>query len=273
MQKLVFPALLALALLGGCNSQNPSSESQRQANAPQPIPNAVTGTVSLHEPMAIGPGAQLDVKLVDVVQPEMPVAEKTQTVSGQPPYRFSLPFDASKVDATRTYVVNVTLTDGDRHFVPALNSPVLTGGAGASAQIVLNAEATPGEKMDSEYNKIQAHIGAMKKIEGTYTTDTASVGWDAFISERQVRFMRVNTVEDKGGRSSVKYAFKDGKPFELVQQEGGVTTRAGWDENGAVVVNRKSDGSTLSDTDAAALYQQAGDALKRARAKAGSAVK
>ncbi|MGA9421760.1 MAG: YbaY family lipoprotein [Rhodanobacteraceae bacterium] len=268
MRKFSFQALLIVTLLAGCNSQDHPQQSQ-SPKALQPIGHVINGTVALHDPIPIGDGAKLDIKLVDIAQPEIPIAEKTDVVSGQPPYQFTLDFDPSKIDAGRTYVVNVTLTDGDRHFVPALNSPVLTGGAGASAQIVLNAEATPGEKMDAEYKKIQADIGGMKRIAGTYTTDTASIAWDAFISQRRIKFMRVTILHDKGGQTSIKYAFKNGKPLELVRNEGGATTRVGWEEDGTVLVNRNSDGTTLTDDEAMALYDDAVDALKRAQAKAG----
>ncbi|HET6546005.1 MAG TPA: YbaY family lipoprotein [Rhodanobacteraceae bacterium] len=277
MHKYLVSAFAALALLAGCNSPDQSDRTPQQqaqpAAAAQPVGNVINGTVTLRDPMQIGAGARLDIKLVDVVQPQIPIAEKTDTVNGQPPFNFTLEFDPSKVDSTRTYVVNVTLTDGDRHFVPALNSPVLTGGAGATAQIVLNAEATPSEKMDAEFNRIQAHIGGMRKIEGTYTTDTASIGWDAFIKDGKIAFMRVNTVEDKGGRSSVKYAFKDDKPMELAYKAGGITERVGWDETGQIVVNKKSDGTQVGDEDAKALYDEAVAALKRAQEKAGGSKK
>ncbi|MGA9341351.1 MAG: YbaY family lipoprotein [Rhodanobacteraceae bacterium] len=271
MRKFPFPALLALALLGGCNSADHSVQSPQVAQPVQPMGHTINGTVSLRDPMQIGDGAKLDIKLVDIAQPEIPVAEKSQTVSGQPPYTFALDFDPSKIDSNRTYVVNVTLTDGPRHFVPALNSPVLTEGASNTAKVVLNAEATPGEKMDAEYDKVQAHIGGMKKIAGTYTTDTASIAWDAFVQGRKVVFMRVTIVEDKGGRTSIKYAFKDGKPLELVRKQDGVTTRVGWKEDGDVLVNHKSDASTVGDDELKTLYDDAVDALKRAQAKAASA--
>ena len=52
------------------------------------------------------------------------------------------------------------------------------------------------------------------------TTDDASSGWDAFAEHGKVVFVRVNTEYDKGGRTSVKYAFKDDKPMFAKQQGG-----------------------------------------------------
>jgi len=273
MRNLSLAMLAALAVLGGCNStnQNPVANTPAQtpadkaaAIAAAPIPSSVSGTVTMHDPVPVGEGSKLDVKLVDVAQPEVPVAEKTFDVSGQPPFQFSLDLDPSKISRSRTYVVNVILTDGERRFMPALNSPVLTGGAGATTEVVLNPEPTPGEKLKDEFTKLQAHIGGMKKVDGTYTTDDASIGWDAFAETGKVRFARINTEYDKGGRTSVKYAFKDDKPF-FVKQQGGATI--GWDDTGAVLVNEKQGGGTVSDADAKTIHDAAVKAFQMAQEK------
>ena len=263
----VAAALLSLAFLGGCNSANQNQASQAQAAAP--IPSTITGEVTLREPMTITSGAKLDVKLVDVAQPQIAIAEKTVDVTGQPPYRFSLDLDPSKISRDRTYVVNVVLTDGERRFLPALNSPVLTGGSGAVAKVTLSPEPTAGEKLKDEFGKLQARIGGMKKVEGTYTTEDASVGWDAFSEGGKVRFARVNTDYDKGGRTSVKYAFKDGQPMYVKQ--GG--TSLGWDDSGKVIVNEKPGGDTLSDSEIQSMHDDAMKALQMAQDKVNASKK
>lgn len=271
MLKYVATALAALAVLGGCNSSSqpantstPASNGaapteQPQANAP--IPTAVTGTISLREPMAIGPDAKLSIKLVDVAMQDLVVAESTETVSGQPPYQFSLSFDPTKIDRTRTYVVNVLLFDGDRRFVPALQSPVLTGGAGATVAVSLNSEATPGEKLKAEFTKLKSHIGGMKRIQDSFLDGDLSVAWDGFVEAgAKVRFVRVNSEKGEGDtavRSNVEYAFLDDKPMAILRKSGNV--RVGWDENGAVILNEKSGGGTASDDEAKGYY---GDAVK-----------
>ena len=204
---------------------------------PAPIPSAVTGSVTLKDPVEVNAGAKLDIKLVDVAQPEIPVAVKTLDVSGQPPFNFSLDIDPSKIDPARIYTLNAVLTDGERRFMPALTAPVLTGGSPATAQITLTPEPTAAEKLKDEFAKLQARIGGMKTVNGTYTTDDASIGWDAFAETSKVRFVRVNTEYDKGGRTSVKYAFKDDKPM-FVKQQGGATI--GWDENGTLGRQREA---------------------------------
>lgn len=269
MKHLSMAALAAaLVFLGGCNQGNQASQSntQKAANAvaEQPIGTSISGTVTMHDPQAVNAGSKLDVKLVDVAQQEVVVAEKTFDVSGNPPFNFTLDFDPSKISRQRTYVVNVILTDGDRRFMPALNSPVLTNGSGATAQIVVNPEPTPAEKLKEEFASLQKHIGGMKKVDGTYTTDDSSVGWDAFAETGKVRFVRVNTEYDKGGRTSVKYAFKDDKPM-FVKQQGGATV--GWSETGEALVNEKQGGGTVSDADLKSLNDQATKAFQMAQEK------
>lgn len=262
-------AIAALAILGGCNSADQGTAAPgKQAAAPAIAPGTtITGTITLQHPMPIAAGAKLEVKLVDVAQPELAIAEKTVDVTGEPPFNFSLDFDPGKISAGRTYVVNALLTDGPRRFLPALASPVLTHGAGTTTQVSLNAEATPAEKLKEDFAKLQGRIGGMKTVNGTYTTDKASIGWDAFAEGGAVRFVRVNTVMDDdkgGGRSAVHYAFKDGKPM-VVKQKGGATV--GWGDNGEVLWNEKPGGGTASDADIKAMHDDALKVLQMAQDK------
>jgi len=162
------------------------------------------------------------------------------------------------------------LTDGERRFMPALTAPVLTGGSPATAQITLTPEPTAGEKLKDEFTKLQSRIGGMKTVNGTYTTDEASIGWDAFAETNKVKFVRVNTEYDKGGRTSVKYAFKDDKPMFVKQQ--GVAT-IGWDDSGSVVVNEKQGGGALADKEIAAIHDSATHAFQMAQEKVDAAKK
>lgn len=280
MMKFVATALTALAVLGGCSSssQAPTAATPDAASTPQtpqqaanaPIPSLVTGSISLREPAAINEGAKLGVQLVDVAQQELVIAETSETVSGQPPYPFSLPVDPSKIDRTRVYVVNVLLTDGERRYVQALQAPVLTGGAGSSVNIVLNGEATPGETLKEAFNKLKAHIGGMKRIQDAFLDGDLSVAWDGFVEAgNKLRFMRVNTETGDGDtavRSNVEYAFLNDKPMAILRK-GAATTRVGWDENGVVILNEKSGGGTVSDEEAKTFYDNATQAFAMAQKK------
>lgn len=270
MRKLSIVALIALVALAGCNSanQNPPANGTAQTNgknaAPAPIPSSVTGSVTLKDAASVGEGAKLDVKLVDVAQPDVPVAEKSIDVSGAPPFNFAIDLDPGKIDPRRAYTVNAVLTDGERRYLAALTSPVLTGGSPSTVQITLTPEPTASEKLKDEYQKLQARIGGMKKVAGTYTTDDASIGWDAFADRGRAVFVRVNTEYDKGGRTSVKYAFKDDKPM-FVKQQGGATI--GWGDNGDVVVNEKQGGGEVDAKELDSIRDAATKAFQMAQEK------
>lgn len=258
-------AAAALIALAGCDAQNqPATDTKAQAPAIAPG-NAITGSITLRDPIPVNAGAKLELKLADAGQPEPPIATKTIDVNGAPPYTFSLDFERTRINAARTYVLDARLIDGERRFLPALESPVLTHGAGANVQIVLTAEATPAEKLKEEYSKLQGRIGGMKKVAGTYTTDTSSVAWDAFAEGSAVRYIRVNTELDAGGRSAVYYAFsKDGK-LMMVQQKGGAMV--GWSDGGDVLVNEKHGGGEVAAADVAAMRDAATKAFAQAQEK------
>jgi len=256
-------AVAALAMLGGCDSATQSTPAAQKAAAPAIAPGTtINASVVLHDPMAINPGAKLEARLIDSGQPDAPLAEKSVDVSGNPPFNFTLDFDPARVTASRSYEVKAVLIDGDRRFQAGLATPVLTHGAGTTVQIMLTAEATPAEALKEEFGKLQNRIGGMKKVAGTYTTDTSSVAWDAFVEGNVVRYVRVNTVmdEDKGGaRSAVFYAFtKDGKPM-FVQQKGGASV--GWGDDGKLLVNEKRGGGGVAEGEV--------DSMRDAAAKAG----
>jgi putative lipoprotein len=272
MLKYVATALTALAVLGACSPSDPpagtspSNGGQTASNngqaAPAPIPSQVSGTVSLRVPAVINPGAKLSVQLVDVAQPEVVIAQSDTDVSTQPPYSFSLPLEAGRIDQTRVYVVNVKLVDGERQYLPALQSPVLTGGAGSTVDVVLSSEATPGENLKEEFNKLKAQIGGMKRIQDSFLDGDLSVAWDGFVEAgNKLRFMRVNSELGQGDtavRSNVEYAFLDGKPMAILKKGQG-NTRVGWNEAGEVILNERGSGDTVSAEEAQAFYD---DALK-----------
>ena len=270
MKKYVAAALTALAVLGGCNSSNQTANAPatddngtaatQQQNANATIPDHISGTVTLRVPAAINPGAKLNVQLVDVAQQELSLDETSQDVSGQPPYQFTLAVKPESIDPTRVYVVNVMLIDGERRYVQALQSPVLTGGAGSNINVVLNSEATPGEELNAEFNKLKSHIGGMKRIQDSFLDGDLSVAWDGFVEAgNKLRFMRVNTELGDGDtavRNNVEYAFLNGKPMQILKK-GRVTTRVGWDEKGTVILNQLSGGEAVSDEEAQAYYDDA----------------
>ena len=276
MFKPIATALVALAVLGGCNSSTPPAGQPAPANgaAPKPAADAplgtsITGSVSVRDTMQIGEGARLELKLVDVTLPDIVIAEATENVSGQPPFRFTLNFDPARIDRSKTYILNALLFDGERRFVPGLQSPVLTHGAGSTIDIALNAEATPGEKLKEEFGKLKAQIGGMKRIQDAYLDGDLSVAWDGFVDAGgHVRYMRVNTElgeGDKAQRSNTEYAFLDDKPMVVFKKSSG--TRVGWDAGGTLVLNERNSGP-VGDDEVKAFHADALKALAMGQAKA-----
>lgn len=268
MRNYWIAAIAALAVLGGCNSANNDTAKQQPAKPAIAPGNTITGKVTFHNDIPIAPGSKLDVKMVDANQPDIVIAEKVFDVGGTPPFSFSLDFDPSRISPQPTYIVNAILTDGPRRFLPALSSPVLTHGNGTTVEVVLKAEATPAEKLADECTSVEKHIGGLKVVDGTYTTEDASIGWDAFAKNGVVRYVRVNTIFDKGGKNSVNYAFNEGKPM-CVKQPGGVKAKwnVGWDAAGQVVFSAKAGGGELTDAEIQALKDGAMKALQMAQAR------
>lgn len=270
MMKFVATALTALAVLGGCNSSSQpagsaaSNDNEAAQNGGQPavveIPDQISGSISLRAPAAINEGARLSIQLVDVAQQDIIIAESIQNVSSQPPYTFTLPIGSGRIDQSRVYVVNVLLVDGERRYVQALQSPVLTGGAGATIEVVLNAEATAGENLKAEFNKLKSHIGGMKRIQDAFLDGDLSVAWDGFYEAgNKLRFMRVNSELGEGDtavRTNIEYAFLEGKPMAILRKGSG-TTRVGWNEAGEVVLNEKGSSDVVTEEEAAAFYANA----------------
>src|SRR5689334_8161087 len=96
----VVAALLALGFLAGCNQAPPPPPP-----AP-PVANAVSGTIMLREPRALGDNARVELKIIDVSQPATPLAQTTVEHANRPPIAFNLPIEPSAVDPLRTYAAN-----------------------------------------------------------------------------------------------------------------------------------------------------------------------
>lgn len=271
------PALLALGLLAGCNSQpQPVAPS-----APQ-VASSVSGTIMLREPRALGDNARVELKVVDVSQPDNPLAQITVEHANHPPISFNLPIDPKAVDPLRTYAVDAKLIDGERRFLPVLQYPVLTKKSPSVVQIILAPEPTPAEKMYDAYKKAFAEIGSLKSVSGGGQTPNTSTAWDAFYSNGKVKVVREITdqYDDKAneiGRSTVKMAYQNDKPWVVVKEESSgegsrpsTVIKVGWDDSGTLVLKDKmSSGQTgqASPEEATALYQHAVQALAQAQVK------
>lgn len=102
-------------------------------------------SATYRERILLTPGHVLQVRIEDVSLADAPsrvLAERSETLRGQaPPYRTTLGFPSSKIDPRHTYAARAEIRDpsGALRFVTDTRYPVLTQGAGASADIVLKS--------------------------------------------------------------------------------------------------------------------------------------
>ncbi len=266
MRILIAGTLLIAALSAGCSSPPPPPPPP----AAPVIANAVTGTVALRDPHELSSAAKLDLKVVDVAQPDMVLAQTTITDVSKLPVSFNLPIDPAKVDPARTYEIASVLTDGDRRYLPVLHYPVLTKKNPAKADVVLAPEPTPGEKMYEEYRKAfeQTGSGKLRQISGSSLNEHSTTAWDAFLSNGKVKIMReVTELDDDKGRITYRMAFQNDKPWVVVEDESPAhsnhayaTTKAGWSDDGTLVLKEKTaNGQTseISADEAKELYSHA----------------
>ena len=281
MRSVVWSLMTVAAVaLAGCNNSSDSSSTNSSdgaaASAPAAQATNVSGTVSIRGD--IKPSAQdsLDIKLVDVTsQGSAPLATKTIAPATTFPQQFELDFNPANVVPNDMYVVEATLTDGDRHYVMPLQQPVLTQGHPASnIAVELMPEQTPGEKMLAAFQNAQKQIGGLKRSSGTKLEPNASRAWQVFRDGLEVKFIRELVDYGDKGFTSTDYAYKDGKPWVVQQKKmpsqnakPTSTDTAGWGDDGSLVLKTHDAGGTsgtLSDSDAGNLQQQAKDILNLA---------
>jgi uncharacterized lipoprotein YbaY/heat shock protein HslJ len=123
------------ALLAGIVSFVPSSFAQM-----------ITGTATYRERIALPANAVFEATLEDVSRADAPATILSQTrleKPGQPPFRFSIQYDPSKIVAGRSYAVRARVTvAGNLMFTSTQAYPVLTQGRGNQVTIVMQRAGT-----------------------------------------------------------------------------------------------------------------------------------
>lgn len=99
------------------------------------------------ERIATPPGAVLVATLEDVSRADAPSVELGRVTvedAGNPPWRVAIPYVAEMIEPSAVYAVRATLrVDGQLWFATADHHPVLTGGAGDAATVVMARVAAP----------------------------------------------------------------------------------------------------------------------------------
>jgi putative lipoprotein len=134
----------------------------------------VSGTATYRERMALPPGAVLEATLEDVSRADAPakVIGRTRVDHpGNPPIRFAIPYDPSRIDPRRRYAVRARiLVDEKPFFITDQSYPVLTGGKGNDVELMLRRAATLGGAklaLENTYWKLTQLGGA--SVTGTQT--------------------------------------------------------------------------------------------------------
>ena len=282
MRMMVWPLVAAVSLaLAGCNSGS-SNQAANGANpataasAAQAAAHSVSGTITIRGNDKPSASDNLVISLVDVSQQgSTPLATKTIAPATTFPLQFDLDFSATDVVPNDLYVVKAELVDGDRHYEMPLQAPVLTKGHPVTnVSIELMPQQTPGEKELAAFQTEQKQLGAMRISNGTKLEKDISYGWQVFRQGGQVQFIRARADRGDKGFTSTDFAYKDGKPWVIVQQkkanQGAKPSsidRAGWSADGTLVLKQHEVSgkvSPLDDGDAATLKQQAQDMLNMA---------
>lgn len=262
-------SVAALALAGCNNAANPSESTgsaapaaAKTASAAPQIPSQVSGTITLRAGMpAPSANATLVLNLVDVSSTaagSAPLASKTSP-AGAFPQPFTLSFNPAEVKPGDLYVIQATLTDGDRKYTMPIQAPVLAKGSkNEGVAIELVAEQTPSEKILAEFAEAKAQIGGMKISHGTKLEANDSRGWQLFRQAGEVKYIREEVDYGDKGYTSTDYAYKDGKPWAIVQEtkasrdgKPSAIDRAGWSEDGTLVLKQHQVGSDVQPLDPA----------------------
>ena len=119
----------------------PEVTAQPNANIVRAAPQAVTGTVSYLQRIALPPNATLVVKLLDVSKMDkaaIVVAKKVYTNIGQVPVKFELPFTLSQITSNHTYAVDAEIRyEGKTRWRHKQQYRVITNGSPRMVEIIM----------------------------------------------------------------------------------------------------------------------------------------
>ncbi len=108
----------------------------------------VKGTATYRERMALPPDAVFEATLEDVSKADAPadvIGQARLDRPGNPPFRFEIPYDPSRINPRHRYVVRARiLVSGKLFFTTDQSYPVLTGGHGNEVALLLRRAGSSG---------------------------------------------------------------------------------------------------------------------------------
>ena len=284
MRKFVVAPLsvaVAALLLAGCGSSGESAGSSASAAAtstpagmPAPTATVVTGTVTVQaNSPAVTPQAKLELSLVNVSKQPGITINKQDFDTPKFPQAFRIPFSASAINANDIYVLQAVMQDDGRTWSTALQQPVLTHGQPANVSLTLVAEPTPSEKMLADFENAKRQTGGMKVKSSTASKIGESHSWQVFSDIHGVEFIIEQVNNADKGFTKTQYAYRNSLPWVVVQEQmakadgpATSTERAGWDDQGVLVLKQQVSGgktTTLSDAAATSLHNAAEAQFKK----------
>ena len=206
----------------------------------------VTGTATYRERLALPPDAVFEATLVDVSKVDIPAEVIGWTRierPGNPPIRFDIMYDTSRIDPSHRYAVRAhILVGGKLFFVTDRNYSVLTAGQGNEVALLLR-RAGGSDQADQS-------AGTLVDLPATYTgilpcADCPGIRYQLELFPDEAFFLRMtylgkadgDSVDDigswivardrrtltlfGGGEASLKFAIKDTDTLRKLDMEGG----------------------------------------------------
>ncbi len=280
MHKLISLSVAAALFLSACGGESAGTSGNAPSAQQQGAPAAVTGPalsgqIDVDQLPSLPPGITLVLKLLDTTDKAVlpvVVAESATPAANALPFKFALPYEPARIDATHSYALSATLqAETLVLYGTAAPVPVLTDGAPSSdMKLALvrggqpSADVPPDELAKKEFAELEAHIGALRRIQGERLEEEIAVGWDAFVeSSGQIRMAREQVDFGDAGSAAFRYAYRGGKPWIVERVQGGKKTLVGWNEEGTVILNETASGKAGDDVleslrqRAASLYREA----------------
>lgn len=248
----VVPFALSTSLIVACGQQSaPTSGPSQPAAGPAvaQVPadaTAIRGEVSIDGQSTLPANLELRLRLLDQSDPSIVppvVAERVQPAPTALPASYALPYQANAIQADRRYGVEASLLAGG---VVLYVSPKPVAFSGAAEPVALNlvrsgitaTDAAPADVLKKQFDELENAIGGFRRLSGDRIESAVTIGWDAFANDDDVRFARENVDYGDAGTASFRYAYRDGQPWVVAREQGGVVAYLGWAEDGEVVLNR-----------------------------------
>lgn len=251
---ILAPLILALSLVFGlaaCKNEQPPPPPPPAPVGPAPVPadaTAVRGSLAIEGLTDLPRGLDLRLRLLDMSDPSIVppvVAERVEPAPATLPHDYALPYDPAAIKPEGRYVVEATLlADQFVMYGTPLPSPVLTQGATDAADLVLARggsaapDVAPADQLRREFESLESSIGGMQRTAGDRIDDKLTVGWDAFSDASGVRFAREIVDAGDAGKTSYRYAYRNGEPWVIAAEKNGTMTLVGWGEDGSLLLNK-----------------------------------